>query len=227
LSTESFPEMLIEESGDLLERFLRLGRAHVAVVVGMRLPFIHLERRLDSGLAQLAMHAHRAGHSRRQCAAPLSAATRETLMLKGIDPLLSADLLWILAAMGHGDDLAIVDGNHPAEAIARATTSGRLVCLPGITMERAVAAILTVFPVDDFAPDPVRRMEVVGKPEEIPPVQRAVQAAIEQAAGRALPMAGLERHVFYVAARSAFAVVQCIDPRPYGCFLIRKGVITG
>ena len=46
-------------------------------------------------------------------------------MLKGIDPLLSADLLWILAAMGHGDDLAIVDGNHPAEAIARATTSGR------------------------------------------------------------------------------------------------------
>ena len=51
-------------------------------------------------------------------------------MLKGIAPLLSADLLWILAAMGHGDDLAIVDGNHPAEAIARATTSGRLVCLP-------------------------------------------------------------------------------------------------
>ena len=64
-------------------------------------------------------------------------------MLKGIDPLLSADLLWILAAMGHGDDLAIVDGNHPAEAIGRSTTSGRLVRLPGITMERAVAAILT------------------------------------------------------------------------------------
>ena len=148
-------------------------------------------------------------------------------MLKGIDPLLSADLLWILAAMGHGDDLAIVDGNHPAEAIARATTSGRLVCLPGITMERAVAAILTVFPVDDFAPDPVRHMEVVGKPEDIPPVQRAVQAAIEQAAGRALAMAGLERKVFYAAARGAFAVVQCIDPRPYGCFLIRKGVIAG
>ena len=148
-------------------------------------------------------------------------------MLKGIDPLLSADLLWILAAMGHGDDLAIVDGNHPAETIARATTSGRLVRLPGITMERAVAAILTVLPVDDFVPDPVRRMEVVGKTEDIPPVQRAVQAAIEQAAGRALPMAGLERNAFYAAARGAFAVVQCIDPRPYGCFLIRKGVIAG
>jgi L-fucose mutarotase len=126
--------------------------------------------------------------------------------------------------MGHGDDLAIVDGNHPAETIARATTSGKLVRLPGVTMERAVAAILTVLPIDDFTPDPVRRMEVVGKPDEIPPVQRAVQAAIDQAAGRVLPMRGIERHAFYATARGAFAVIQCGDPRPYGCFLIRKGV---
>jgi len=147
-------------------------------------------------------------------------------MLRGIDPLLSADLLWILAAMGHGDDLAIVDGNHPAETIARATTSGRLVRLPGVTMERAVAAILTVLPIDDFTGDPVRRMEVVGKPDEIPPVQQAVEAVMARA-GAPLPMVGLERHAFYAAARGAFAVVQCLDPRPYGCFLVRKGVITG
>jgi L-fucose mutarotase len=147
-------------------------------------------------------------------------------MLKGLDPLLSADLLWILAAMGHGDDLAIVDGNHPAETIARATTSGRLVRLPGVTMERAVAAILTVLPIDDFTDDPVRRMEVVGRPDEIPAVQQAVQAAIVRAGGRAA-MAGIERHAFYAAAGDAFAVVQCLDPRPYGCFLVRKGVIAG
>ena len=148
-------------------------------------------------------------------------------MLKGLDSLLSPDILWILAAMGHGDDLAIVDGNHPAETIARATTSGKLVRLPGVTMERAVAAVLTVLPVDDFTPDPVRRMEVVGKPDEIPPVQRAVQEVIDKASGRALPLHGIERHAFYVAARGAFAVIQCGDPRPYGCFLIRKGVIAG
>jgi L-fucose mutarotase len=148
-------------------------------------------------------------------------------MLKGVDPLLSADILWILAAMGHGDDIAVVDGNHPAETIATATTSGELVRLPGVTMERAVAAILTVLPIDDFTDDPVRRMEVVGKPDEIPAVQRAVQAVIDKAAGRALPMHGIERHAFYAAARGAFAVIQCVDPRPYGCFLIRKGVIAG
>lgn len=148
-------------------------------------------------------------------------------MLKGIEPLLSADLLWVLAAMGHGDDLAVVDGNHPAETIARATTSGRLIRLPGVAMDRAVAAILTVLPVDDFEPEPIRRMLVVGNPNDIPVIQSEVQAVIDRATGKASPMAGIERFAFYEAARKSFAIVQCGDPRPYGCFLIRKGVIAG
>jgi L-fucose mutarotase len=148
-------------------------------------------------------------------------------MLKGIDPLLSADLLWLLAAMGHGDDLAVVDANHPAERIARATTTGRLVRLPGVAMGRAMAAILSVFPVDDFEPASIRRMQVVGRPDEIPTVQAEVQAAIDRAAGQPVVVAGIERFAFYAAASSAFAVVQCGDARPYGCFLLRKGVITG
>jgi len=142
-------------------------------------------------------------------------------MLRGLDPLLSADLLWVLAAMGHGDDLAIVDANHPAERIARATTSSRLVRLPGVAMDRAMRAILSVLPVDDFEPDPIRRMLVVGAPADIPEVQREVQAVTGAAMG------GIERFAFYAAAGKAFAVVQCGDPRPYGCFLVRKGVIAG
>ncbi len=148
-------------------------------------------------------------------------------MLKGIDTILSADLLWVLAAMGHGDDLAIVDGNHPAERIARATTSGRLVCLPGVAIDRAMAAILSLLPVDDFEPEPIRRMLVVGNPAEMPQVQAEVQAAVDRALGNPSPMAGIERFAFYDAASNAFAVVQCGDPRPYGCFLVRKGVIAG
>lgn len=147
-------------------------------------------------------------------------------MLKGLDPLLSPDLLWVLAAMGHGDDLALVDANHPAETIARATTSGRLIRLPGVTMERAARAILSVFPLDNFVPDPIRRMEVVGDPLALPPPQRAVAEELA-AAGHAGAMVGVERFAFYAAARQAFAVVQAGDPRPYGCFLLRKGVIKG
>lgn len=145
-------------------------------------------------------------------------------MLKGIDPLLSADLLYVLAAMGHGDDLAIVDANHPAETIAAATVSRRLVRLPGLAMAPVVRAVLSVLPLDTFEPNPVRRMEVVGDPLALPPVQDEVGRVLDSAAPGAA-MAGIERFAFYAAARKAFAVVQVGDPRPYGCFLFRKGVI--
>ena len=148
-------------------------------------------------------------------------------MLKGIDPLLTADLLWVLDAMGHGDDLALVDANHPAERIARATASGKLIRLPALPMARAMRAILSVLPIDDFQPDPIRRMEVIGAPLEWPPVQREVQEEIERARMASAPMAGIERFAFYEAAKAAFAVVQVGDPRPYGCFLVRKGILPG
>ena len=149
------------------------------------------------------------------------------MMLKTIDPVLSPDLLWILAAMGHGDDIALVDANHPAERIAKACTSGRLVRLPGLSMARAARAILSVLPIDDFMPDPVRRMEVVGQPDNWPDVQREVAAEIHAQAGDHLRLVGIERFAFYTAAQASFAVVQVGDPRPYGCFLFRKGVIAG
>lgn len=148
-------------------------------------------------------------------------------MLRGIDPVLSPDLLHLLAAMGHGDDLALVDANHPAETIARATRSGRLIRLPGLAMGRVARAILSVLPIDDFEPRPLRRMEVVGDPAAIPAVQREVLAEIRSALGPAAAFAGLERFAFYEAARQSFGVVQVGDPRPYGCFLLRKGVIAG
>jgi len=148
-------------------------------------------------------------------------------MLKMIDPVLSADLLWILAAMGHGDDLALVDANHPAERIARASISGRLVRLPGLTMARVARAVLSVLPIDEFVPDPVRRMEVIGDPTAWPEVQREVAAELDAVAGAKRQLVGLERFAFYTAAQASFAVVQVGDPRPYGCFLFRKGVIAG
>ena len=148
-------------------------------------------------------------------------------MLRNIDPVLSADLLHLLASMGHGDDLVLVDANHPAETVARATHSGRLIRLPGLTMERVARAILSVLPIDDFEPDPIRRMEVVGKPDEIPAVQRDVQAEIDRAIENPMRVTGIERFAFYEAAKAGFGVVQVGDPRPYGCFLFRKGVIAG
>ena len=147
-------------------------------------------------------------------------------MLKNIDPLLNADLLWVLAAMGHGDDLALVDANHPADTVASHCIVKKPLRVSAATMANVARAILTVFPLDDFTVDPVRRMEVVGAPSEVPPIQCEVQSVVDAVHGRALPMMGIERYAFYEAAKQAFAVVQVSDARPYGCFLFRKGVIA-
>lgn len=143
-------------------------------------------------------------------------------MLKLIDPLLTSDLLWALAAMGHGDEICVCDANFPAQTIAGAN---ELIHLPGTDAAIAVRAILSLMPLDGFVEAPARRMEVVGRPDEIPPVQREVQAEIDRAEGRAWPMGSLERFAFYEAARNAFAVVATGEARGYGCFLLKKGVL--
>jgi L-fucose mutarotase len=147
-------------------------------------------------------------------------------MLKTIDPVLSPDLLWALAAMGHGDDIALVDANHPAERIGRATTFGRAILLPGAGMARAARAILSLLPIDESEPHPIRRMLVVGDPDALPDVQAEVQAEVERVAPHAAPLGGIERFAFYEKAKAGFAIVQVGDSRRFGCFLIRKGVIN-
>jgi L-fucose mutarotase len=146
-------------------------------------------------------------------------------MLKGLHPLLTPDLLWVLAAMGHGDDLAIVDHNHPAHSIARATPSQRLIALPGTTLAEAAAAVLTLLPLDDFTPDAVRTMAVVGDTAAVPPPVSELRIAMKSA-GVTLPTVALERDAFYAQARRAFAVVQCGDTRFYANALLRKGAIA-
>lgn len=147
-------------------------------------------------------------------------------MLKGLDPLLGADLLRALRAMGHGDEIAVVDANFPAHATAHATTTGQLLQLDGVDAPAAVAAILSVLPLDDFVEDAAVRMEVVGAPNEVPAVQREVQRVIDLAEPRPRPLVGLERHAFYARARASFAVLQTGERRFYGCFLLKKGVLA-
>lgn len=146
-------------------------------------------------------------------------------MLKGIDPILNADVLHALRAMGHGDDLIIADTNFPSDSVARQTVIGKLLRLDNATAARAARAILSVMPLDSFVQHPALRMEIVGKPTEIPPVQAEVQKEIDAAEGREWPMGSVERFVFYDLARKAYCVIQTGERRFYGCFAFKKGVI--
>lgn len=146
-------------------------------------------------------------------------------MLRNFDNRLTADVIRCLRAMGHGDDLVICDTNFPADSVARHTVTGELLRMDNLTAAEAIDAILSVMPLDSFVDAPASRMEIVGKPDEIPPVQAEVQAVIDKHEGRAWPMGQVERFAFYDKARDAYAVVVTGETRFYGCFILKKGVI--
>ncbi|MDX8497261.1 RbsD/FucU family protein [Mesorhizobium sp. VK4C] len=145
-------------------------------------------------------------------------------MLKGINPLLNADVLQALRAMGHGDDLIIADTNFPSDSVAKQTVLGKLLRIDAPAAEVA-KAVLSLYPLDSFVNDAAARMEIVGKPSEIPPVQKEVQKEIDAAEGKAWPMISIERYAFYERAKKAYCVIQTGERRFYGCFAFRKGVI--
>lgn len=147
-------------------------------------------------------------------------------MLKNIDPLLNADVLYALRAMGHGDTLVICDTNFPADSVARETVLGDLLRIDGVGAARAIEAVLSVVPLDTFVDDSARRMEIVGAPNEIPPVQQEVQTVIDKAEGKSWPMTSIERMEFYEHAKKAYCVIATGERRFYGCFIFRKGVIA-
>ncbi|WP_420406801.1 RbsD/FucU family protein [Hoeflea sp.] len=146
-------------------------------------------------------------------------------MLKGIDPRLNAEVLYALRAMGHGDTLIIADTNFPSDSIARQTVLGDLLRMDNLTAGQAAEAVLSALPLDTFVDDFAGRMEIVGSPDEVPPVQQEVQDAIDAAEGEPRKMVGIERFAFYDMAKQAYAVIQTGERRFYGCFMFRKGVI--
>jgi L-fucose mutarotase len=146
-------------------------------------------------------------------------------MLKAIDPILNADVLYALRAMGHGDELVLSDTNFPSDSVARQTALRRLLRIDNVTAGRAAGAILSVLPLDAFVEHPALRMEMADDPGRIPPVQEEVQQAIDAAEGRAWPMGGIERFAFYERAKRAYCVIQTGERRFYGCFIFMKGEI--
>ncbi|WP_046867951.1 RbsD/FucU family protein [Microvirga massiliensis] len=151
-------------------------------------------------------------------------------MLLRIDPAINADLLYVLRSMGHGDELVVCDTNFPAASVARQTVYGQLLRMENVTAARAIRAVLSLMPLDSFVEHAVERMEVVGNPADLPPVQQEVQAEIDEAARRdagrdTWPMGSIERFAFYARAKKAYAVLVTGERRFYGCFILKKGVI--
>ena len=138
-------------------------------------------------------------------------------MLKSINPILSGTLLAILADMGHGSEVAIVDANFPAADIAR-----RHVDVPAVSADKLLDAVLSVYPLDDFVAAP---LAVMVAPPETRPLYNSFQAIANKAEARSIAIEEIEPAAFIERARKAYAVILSGERQPYGSIILRKGVI--
>ena len=144
-------------------------------------------------------------------------------MLKGIDPLLTPELLMHLSAMGHGEWVAVVDANFTADFLAQ----GRpVVRLPGNSLERVCQAVLSVFPLAEDVAQPAAYMKVCHSPSgHRTPAQDAVVALVEQQGLDAQRVEPVERFAFYDRIKGASFIIQSGETTAYGNALFCKAVI--
>lgn len=141
-------------------------------------------------------------------------------MLKGLDPVLGPALLSTLRSMGHGDEIALVDGNYPGEEHAR-----RLVRADGLTVAQVLDAILSVLPIDHAVDQAIFRAVVPARPDTPDPVhQQMIEICRRWEPGRiVVPLAPDQ---FYSRVRAAHTIVQTSEQALHGNIILRKGVIT-
>ncbi|MEZ5705707.1 MAG: RbsD/FucU domain-containing protein [Burkholderiaceae bacterium] len=144
-------------------------------------------------------------------------------MLKGIDPVLSPDLLKLLAEMGHDDAIVLADANFTAMSLGAGKPVLRL---PGLNMPRVMKAVASVLPLAQDVQYPVAFMRVCGREADFQSaVQREALAVLEGEGLRADQAEPVERFAFYERVRTAYAIVVTGECQPWSNFLLRKGVL--
>ncbi len=156
-------------------------------------------------------------------------------MLRGLHPLLTAELLHALRSAGHGDEIAIVDCNFPAASVAHCTARQQPpILLAGATLEAAVDAVTSVMPLDYFEPWQLQFMAPDDGCGPIPEASTRGIARCREVIMRHNPtidasrlvLQPVKRSEFYGRAKEAFVVVQAAGERtPYMNVILKKGVI--
>ena len=144
-------------------------------------------------------------------------------MLKGIDPILTPNLLMHLCAMGHGEWVAVVDANFTADFLSAGKP---VVRLPGLSLERVSKAILSVFPLADDVEYPVAYMQASNQPSDHrTAAQQAVVGLVSDSGFPAERVEAVERFAFYDKIKGASLIVQSGEATAYGNAMFCKGVI--
>jgi L-fucose mutarotase len=140
-------------------------------------------------------------------------------MLKGISPLISPELLAVLARMGHGDELVLADAHFPGE-----TVNKRVLRADGLRIPALLNAILPIFVLDNYVKDPIVMMSPVKGDVLDPEVEEDYMVPLRRRLDEVPEITRIERFAFYERARNAFAVVMTGETAKYGNIILKKGV---
>lgn len=135
-------------------------------------------------------------------------------MLIGISPLLGPDLLHALRAMGHGDEIALVDGNYPAAEHAR-----RLIRADGIHLMPMLRALLKVFPVEAAF-----RAALHNDPAQRGVIHHALDDLCATS-GQRFALTPLAGDQLYPRIKSAYAVIATSEPELFANVILRKAAL--
>ena len=148
-------------------------------------------------------------------------AIEEKTILERIPNILSPELLYLIAQMGHGDELVIADANFPA-----VTNVKRLVRADGHSVPAILEAILQLYPLDSYVGKAAAVMRRVDKPGEPDPIWNEYQRLLDSAGVRYIAIEQVERFAFYDRAKQTFGVVATGETALYGNLIIKKGEIA-
>ena len=145
--------------------------------------------------------------------------------LKGIPPLISPELLYALASMGHGDEIVLADSNFPSESIARAN-GARLILSDGLPIPKLLRHILKLFPLDQYVAEPVALMDRV-EDDKKKGLEVPIWNEYKQIVGNNVGFEMVERFAFYERAKKCFAVVRTYRPAPITHLWIERSHSVG
>ncbi|XP_032167882.1 fucose mutarotase isoform X3 [Mustela erminea] len=154
------------------------------------------------------------------------------VVLKGVPALLSPELLYALARMGHGDEIVFADVNFPTASICRCGPEE--IRADGLGIPQLLEVVLKLLPLDTYVESPAAVMELVPGDRKIglqTPVWKSYESILLEAGcvvrlqpqpggsrGPSAPLwrlsalAKIERFEFYERAKKAFAVVATGGP---------------
>jgi L-fucose mutarotase len=140
-------------------------------------------------------------------------------MLTGISPLFSPELLATLYRMGHGDEFVLADAHFPGHSV-----NPLVIRADGLRIDDLLGAILPLFALDSYVPDPVVMMAPAADDTADPAVTASYQILLNHYSPETPPIQFIERFAFYERSKIAFAVVMTGDTRKYANIILKKGV---